>query len=178
MHRSFEVARVSVRVRAREYSSSFRCQFKFECWFVSKFVLFVCFLLLFCLFVCVFFGEKFFDVTSRVLYFVTTACHTSLASQTQPTPARIAFSKSDPRWGWLGLACETSAIRAPQVVPRLLHKWDAHTLTPVGRCRSFQLVLGHSRFLPSTQTTDHTFISPFATPRVRHINSSILLSNN
>ena len=37
----------------------------------------------------------------------------SLASQTQPTPARIAFSithgdtESDPRWGWLGLACET-----------------------------------------------------------------------
>ena len=37
----------------------------------------------------------------------------SLASQTQPTPARIAFSikkvsESDPRWGWLGLACETN----------------------------------------------------------------------
>ena len=41
----------------------------------------------------------------------------SLASQTQPTPARIAFSvtsftvrdtESDPRWGWLGLACKTS----------------------------------------------------------------------
>ena len=41
---------------------------------------------------------------------------TSLASQPQPTPARIAFSithgegsdtESDPRWGWLGLACET-----------------------------------------------------------------------
>ena len=37
----------------------------------------------------------------------------SLASQTQPTPARIGFSiptldtESDPRWGWLGLACKT-----------------------------------------------------------------------
>ena len=52
------MARVSVRVRAREYSSPFRCQF--ECWFVSKLV----FLLLL-----LFFGEKSFDVTSRVLYF-------------------------------------------------------------------------------------------------------------
>ena len=32
-----------------------------------------------------------------------TKSKTSLASQIQPTPARI-----DPRWGWLGLACETS----------------------------------------------------------------------
>ena len=38
----------------------------------------------------------------------------SLASQTQPTPARIAFSipvrdtESDPCWGWFGLACETT----------------------------------------------------------------------
>ena len=36
----------------------------------------------------------------------------SLTSQTQPTPARTAFSivrdtETDPRWGWLGLACET-----------------------------------------------------------------------
>ena len=41
----------------------------------------------------------------------------SLASQTQPTPARITFSvthgvhmrdtESDPCWGWLGLACKT-----------------------------------------------------------------------
>ena len=45
------------------------------------------------------------------LPFVST---TSRASQTQPTPARIAFSithrggsgtESDPRWGWLDLAC-------------------------------------------------------------------------
>ena len=38
----------------------------------------------------------------------------SLASQTQP--ARIAFSithdtESDPRWGWLGLACETLILQ-------------------------------------------------------------------
>ena len=41
----------------------------------------------------------------------------SLASQTQPTPAWISFSithgdtESDPRWGWFGLACETSMER-------------------------------------------------------------------
>ena len=29
----------------------------------------------------------------------------SLASQTQPIPA-----ESDPRWGWLGLACETNSL--------------------------------------------------------------------
>ena len=44
----------------------------------------------------------------------------SLASQTQPTPVRIAFSimhgvykhdiESDPCWGWLGLACETRVM--------------------------------------------------------------------
>ena len=42
----------------------------------------------------------------------------SLASQTQPTPARIAFpirdTASDPRWGWLGLACETMERGGPQ----------------------------------------------------------------
>ena len=52
------------------------------------------------------------------LPFVST---TSLAGQTQPTPARIAFSithgegsdtESDPRWGWLGLACETIQVQA------------------------------------------------------------------
>ena len=54
------MARVSVRVRAREYSSSFRCQFKFECWFVSKFVFFCLFfvvVLLVCL--CFFWREIF-----------------------------------------------------------------------------------------------------------------------
>ena len=40
--------------------------------------------------------------------------HTSFASQTQPTLARIAFSipvhdtESDPCWGWLDLAYETT----------------------------------------------------------------------
>ena len=52
------------------------------------------------------------------LPFVST---TSLASQTQPTLARIAFSithgegsdaESDPHWGWLGLACETIQLQA------------------------------------------------------------------
>ena len=34
----------------------------------------------------------------------------SIASQTQPTPAQIVFSacRSDLRWGWLGLTCETN----------------------------------------------------------------------
>ena len=52
------------------------------------------------------------------LPFVST---TSLASQTQPTLAWIAFSithgegsdtESDPHWGWLGLACETIQLQA------------------------------------------------------------------
>ena len=39
--------------------------------------------------------------------------HASLASQTQPTPVRVAFSimhgtESGLRWGWLGLACGTN----------------------------------------------------------------------
>ena len=43
-------------------------------------------------------------------------CDCSFASQIQPTPVRIAFSimhgdtESDPRKGWLGLACETSVF--------------------------------------------------------------------
>ena len=50
--------------------------------------------------------------------------HPSLASQTQLTPARIAFSithgegrvvhvdtEGDPRWSWLGLAHETNSYR-------------------------------------------------------------------
>ena len=59
------MARVSVRVRAREYSSPFRCQF--ECCFVSLSSFFCC-----CLLACLllfFLGEKSFDVTYRVLYF-------------------------------------------------------------------------------------------------------------
>ena len=33
----------------------------------------------------------------------------SLASQTQPTRRD---TESDPRWGWLGLACETTTLAA------------------------------------------------------------------
>ena len=53
-----------------------------------------------------------------VVVFINLATYcgkSSLASQTQPTPARIAFSilkavctESDLCWGWLGLACETT----------------------------------------------------------------------
>ena len=50
--------------------------------------------------------------TTRVYIVIEHAAILSLASQTQPTPARIAFSitQSDPRWGWLGLACETTVV--------------------------------------------------------------------
>ena len=47
----------------------------------------------------------------------------SLASHTQPTPVRIAFSithsntENDPRWGWLGIACETSMELTTAVLP-------------------------------------------------------------
>ena len=47
----------------------------------------------------------------------------SLASHTQPTPVRIAFSimhgdtESDPRWGWLDMACETSMDLTTAVLP-------------------------------------------------------------
>ena len=56
--------------------------------------------------------------SATTLPFVST---TSLASQTQTTPARIAFSithgegsdtESHPCWGWLGLACETIQLQA------------------------------------------------------------------
>ena len=48
---------------------------------------------------------------------LSAACEISLASQTQlqPTPAPVTFSithvrdtENDPRWGWLGLVCETT----------------------------------------------------------------------
>ena len=47
----------------------------------------------------------------------------SLASQTQPTPVRIAFSithsdtESDPCWDWLGMACETSMDLTTAALP-------------------------------------------------------------
>ena len=47
----------------------------------------------------------------------------SLASHTQPTPVRIAFSithsdtESNPRWGWLDMACETSVDLTTAVLP-------------------------------------------------------------
>ena len=47
----------------------------------------------------------------------------SLASHTQPTPAWIAFSimhgdtESDPCWGWLSMACETSMDLTTAALP-------------------------------------------------------------
>ena len=47
----------------------------------------------------------------------------SLTSHTQPTPARIAFSithgdtESDPCWGWLDMACETSMDLTTAALP-------------------------------------------------------------
>ena len=44
-------------------------------------------------------------------------CENALASHTQPTPSAdrpMRATESDPPWGWLGLACETTAKTAPE----------------------------------------------------------------
>ena len=50
-----------------------------------------------------------------------TICQGSLARQTQPTPASadrfpVRGTESDPRWDWLGLACETNTKDARIIV--------------------------------------------------------------
>lgn len=67
----------------------------------------------------------------------------SLASQTEPTPARIALpdAESDPRRGWLGLACETKysgmfnnyvnpcRTHSPRLCVQNLHKANIQVLS-------------------------------------------------